>query len=864
MDIASLSVKVSTTGVQQGAADLDKLAASGDRAAKSTDTLNKSFSRGAGSSSPIKATSDAYRAQQAALAKLVGQIDPTVAALDKLDKQQSKLAAFKKAGILGADDFRTYSAAIDASRVKITSAGEAVHKFSLNNAMARRELGYLTKDLATGQYGRFEQSALTLANASGVMSLAFSGIGLAIGGVLAALATFAVAAFKGSEESEKLRVAVIATGGAAGVSAAGFNDMAVSVGTATGKWSDARRAVEAFAASGKVAGAGIGGLAQQAVNMATVTGESIDKAVAKIIELNDKPAATIANLNEQYHFLTSAQYAMIAALEDEGKTREASRLANQLDAQAMADRAKDVENNAGIMQRAAHAVATEWGKAWDSMKGIGRTAGLGDQVKAVEDAIKIATQPRVDQGGNWVTPQDNGQVAALQKQLAELRRQQVAAGFSDNAKELAARADSDAIAAQKRLSAYKTPEETRDNQIKKANSDRLAALYGIVDPAERARIERQANDQIKAAQSAYASATKKDARRGGSTKATPNFRVQDMNELRSEVEAEGKLMDQRLKSQAAVIAYRASLQDMLDTRKKTIDLQVAALGMGDREIAQQQALIAIDEDYNRQKASLERQQRNSTSEIDKAGYGAQLADLAAYHDKRVAIEQKGFERSAAARGSWEVGAKRATQNYLDNAKDIAGATSSVVTNVYQGLTDNLAEFFAKGKADWKGFVTDILLQIEKIEIAKAVAGIGSSLSGAFGFQGGTSASTFAKGGVFDSPTLSAYSGGVYSSPQPFKFAKGAGVFGEAGPEAIMPLSRGADGKLGVKASGGMGGDVNITTVVNVDSNGNSKATTGGDSSDAGRQLGKMIESKVRDVMTSESRPGGTLWRMQHA
>ncbi|NMW23135.1 hypothetical protein HFP05_01600, partial [Rhodanobacter denitrificans] len=73
----------------------------------------------------------------------------------------------------------------------------------------------------------------------------------------------------------------------------------------------------------------------------------------------------------------------------------------------------------------------------------------------------------------------------------------------------------------------------------------------------------------------------------------------------------------------------------------------------------------------------------------------------------------------------------------------------------------------------------------------------------------------------------------------------------------------ADGKLGVKA-GGSGGDVNITTVVNVDSNGNSKATTSGDNSEAGRQLGKMIETKVRDVMTSESRPGGALWRMQHA
>ncbi|MCB4232043.1 phage tail tape measure protein, partial [Klebsiella pneumoniae] len=61
---------------------------------------------------------------------------------------------------------------------------------------------------------------------------------------------------------------------------------------------------------------------------------------------------------------------------------------------------------------------------------------------------------------------------------------------------------------------------------------------------------------------------------------------------------------------------------------------------------------------------------------------------------------------------------------------------------------------------------------------------------------------YAKGGVFDSPSLSAYSNQVYDSPQFFAFAKGAGVFGEAGPEAIMPLTRAGDGSLGVRAVGG--------------------------------------------------------------
>src|SRR6185312_6548731 len=141
------------------------------------------------------------------------------------------------------------------------------------------------------------------------------------------------------------------------------------------------------------------GAARQAVNMSVVTGESIDKSVAKIIELGQKPAETIAKLNEQYNILTAAQYAQIAALEAEGKTREAARIANQLDADAMKDRAKDIEDNAGTMVKAAHWVATEWGKAWDAMKGVGRTKSPFEQAADLQRQLDQLTTGRIGAGG---------------------------------------------------------------------------------------------------------------------------------------------------------------------------------------------------------------------------------------------------------------------------------------------------------------------------------------------------------------------------------------------------------------------------------------------------------------------------------
>ncbi|MEM9197014.1 MAG: phage tail tape measure protein [Pseudomonadota bacterium] len=71
---------------------------------------------------------------------------------------------------------------------------------------------------------------------------------------------------------------------------------------------------------------------------------------------------------------------------------------------------------------------------------------------------------------------------------------------------------------------------------------------------------------------------------------------------------------------------------------------------------------------------------------------------------------------------------------------------------------------------------------------------------------------FAKGGVVSSGRMQAFaSGGVVSGPTAFPMRNGTGLMGEAGPEAIMPLARGPDGRLGVRGGGGVQVTMNITT-----------------------------------------------------
>jgi len=102
-------------------------------------------------------------------------------------------------------------------------------------------------------------------------------------------------------------------------------------------------------------------------------------------------------------------------------------------------------------------------------------------------------------------------------------------------------------------------------------------------------------------------------------------------------------------------------------------------------------------------------------------------------------------------------------------------------------------------------VYNIALQPVQQALGGAVAsGLNGLTSGLF---------PFAKGAGFSQGRVVPFArGGVVASPTMFAMRNATGLMGEAGPEAIMPLARGADGRLGVQSSGG-GRPVNVTVHV---------------------------------------------------
>ncbi len=101
-------------------------------------------------------------------------------------------------------------------------------------------------------------------------------------------------------------------------------------------------------------------------------------------------------------------------------------------------------------------------------------------------------------------------------------------------------------------------------------------------------------------------------------------------------------------------------------------------------------------------------------------------------------------------------------------------------------------------ADLLGRTVDIALKPVSQALSGGVAGLFSGLAGGLG-----SAIGFARGGVVESGRVRAFaSGGVVDGPTLFPMRGGIGLAGEAGAEAILPLARGPDGRLGVRAGGG--------------------------------------------------------------
>lgn len=143
---------------------------------------------------------------------------------------------------------------------------------------------------------------------------------------------------------------------------------------------------------------------------------------------------------------------------------------------------------------------------------------------------------------------------------------------------------------------------------------------------------------------------------------------------------------------------------------------------------------------------------------------------------------------------------------------LASGIGGGLRSAFDGLVFDGAKL-SDALRDVANTVLDTAYDIAVKPVQNAVGGLlASGLNGLL--SGGQGPGLFAQGGAFSQGRVMPFArGGVVASPTHFPMRGGMGLMGEAGPEAIMPLTRGADGRLGVQAAGG--GGRAVTVVMNI-------------------------------------------------
>lgn len=283
--------------------------------------------------------------------------------------------------------------------------------------------------------------------------------------------------------------------------------------------------------------------------------------------------------------------------------------------------------------------------------------------------------------------------------------------------------------------------------------------------------------------------------------------------------------------------YGAAATDQLAITKARIaaekEYSDAVRDGGDEAVAAERKLLKLVSAQAQIDEAKKRSAQSTAIGFAGPALDAQESDLRAHYalvaksaDDRLAVERELQSKLNQLRST----ALKKTENPYDGMKaglldytESVGTASSRMASLwgssFKSMEDALSNFVGNGEMDVESLFRTIRTEIARTQVVQPLLSGLSSGSLFSGLSGMFSGLFNANGNAFSPSGLMAFAdGGVVSSPTAFRFGAGGanlGIMGEAGPEAIMPLKRGSDGKLGVAAGGQSSAPANIYfTVVN--------------------------------------------------
>ena len=861
--------------------------------------------------------------QNQELQRLLDRINPTRVGLRDLAEQQQALARAQSSGLLSAKDAEDYNRIL-ATREGILKNNESALK-GYNVVAAKTKTLQDGMTISTGQYNAAmgmlpaqmtdivtqlaggQNPFLIMIQQGGQIKDSFGGVNntlkamkqfinpafLGLAATAAIVGALGYAAYTSSEQTDRLASSLILMGGAGFKSAQELNEAAEAIADKTGSSiSDTVDTLIELNNKGNASAEQMKRIAQAVQTMGRAGIDAADS-MKQFNTLIEDPIKGIAKLNEQYGFLDEKEMKRLITLQKTKGDQAAATEAVNIYANAMEKRSQDVID-----------ATDNVGQAWLDLKSgasnIFRDIGItlrawGNQAIDIISLVKLSFQDLINSLESLDSKFTMG-VSNLLDKVPGVDGKSVLSAIGIDVDEVEKRGN-EAIEKGKKIASefakisakVTAPDAQAQYEQEARNAGGLSAT-GATDQKSREAVSKLASDFKKAAKEKAVTVSQGD-------RLLEQYQAQELalqaqiltlkNRNAFDVNASEQMKNYH--QLQAKITILEGIQADAKGRKLTKDEQsllankedvlahAKKVGMLGDEVKQLERQAQISDELTRStndmNAQIDAVRQTWGMTADEAErYEEAMKRAAALRDKGATEDQitddadtrerLRVERLNKANNDFVGAAKTAVQEWGKDVTSMADMTGTAITGAMDMGTDALNNFVMTGKAGFadllKSFLSMVVQMINKWLVFKAIQGIG----GAMGFDMSFMTAN-ANGGVYSSPSLSAYKNGVYDSPQffnfqtPTAFANG-GVFAEAGPEAIMPLTRDASGRLGVTAQGGAGGGVQIGGVtVNVAKDGSTTSEVNAGAN--GRAMGEAVRQAVQDVIEFASQPGGRIW-----
>ncbi|MDW7733804.1 phage tail tape measure protein [Serratia marcescens] len=791
---------------------------------------------------------------------------------------------------------------------KLSTAGDATHKFSLQTSAARRELGVMLGELARGNLGALRGSSITLANRSGLIEqmMTLRGLGIAgvLGGIAAAVYGLGKAWYQGSQEAVEFNKQLILTGNYAGRTSAQLQDMAKAM-SGNGITQHAAAGVLAqVVGSGAFKSNQLETVARAAAAMQEATGQSVEATIKNFQKLYDSPTKASEELNNQLHYLTSAQYEYISSLEKRGYKEAAGEAAAKAYSEAERQRSKQVIDNLGFIEAAIKSATNRWNEFWDAAMNVGRPMTEAYQLEQVNKTINQIYEDRKKSGG-WYSNQEGLDKLLQQKKELEfvIKSQQGYVDSVNKAKE--------ADEGRTKSLQYQNEILSKNQSWQQKRTAALTELWQMV-----AKAPKDWSDKDRKIAVAQINADNKPS----ATKKGPQYRAPagDLADEKAQadllaLQAQLKVLQehrsindtisQQRKDLWAEQAKFAVLEQAADKRKLTAQ-EKSLLSSKDSVLAQKERLAVLGDEIAKQERLNKLQDASSKYVTQMSEKRQALRESAGLSDRDArrrmeeaqlaqgwqnqggSLQDDGYKRQLQAardfyaeedklRADWKKGALKGWNEYLDSATNVYSSVANVANAAFTGLSDTLTSLATTGSANVKSFGVSMLKMvvdvINKLLVAYAVQAamgwIGSSLSAP---SGGNNPGAVPMGLHYDGGYTG--DGGKYEPKGivhggEFVFTKEATRnIGVGNLYAMMHSAQGyADGGYvgnapmhGLTAAGGNSIVVHAPVTITQESS-NGGDVSAANTANTARQLQGIVQTEITDRLKREMSPGGLLY-----